>query len=143
MSLADAFHGRNVLVTGGLGFLGSNLAIKLVRYGANVTILDSLIPQFGGSFFNIAPVRDQVVVNISDMRDAELARHPGAGQGLHLQPGRPGQPRRQHARSAARPGRQLRLDDEPGRGLPQAQPRRAACCTPRRGRSTAGRKSCR
>jgi UDP-glucose 4-epimerase len=70
MSLADAFHGRNVLVTGGLGFLGSNLAIRLVRYGANVTILDSLIPQFGGSFFNISPVRNQVVVNISDMRDA-------------------------------------------------------------------------
>ncbi|MBI3838531.1 MAG: GDP-mannose 4,6-dehydratase [Planctomycetia bacterium] len=70
MSLADAFHGRNVLVTGGLGFLGSNLAIKLVRYGANVTLLDSLIPQFGGSFFNISPIRNQVVVNISDMRDA-------------------------------------------------------------------------
>jgi UDP-glucose 4-epimerase len=69
MSLADAFHGRNVLITGGLGFLGSNLAVKLARYGANVTILDSLIPQFGGSFFNIAPIRNQVVVNISDMRD--------------------------------------------------------------------------
>lgn len=69
MSLADAFHGRNVLVTGGLGFIGSNLAIKLARYGANVTILDSLIPQFGGSFFNISPVRGQVAVNISDMRD--------------------------------------------------------------------------
>ena len=50
MSLADAFHGRNILITGGLGFLGSNLAIKLARYGANVTIVDSLIPQFGGSF---------------------------------------------------------------------------------------------
>jgi UDP-glucose 4-epimerase len=70
MSLADAFHGRNILITGGLGFLGSNLAIKLARYGANVTIVDSLVPQFGGSFFNISPVRSQVVVNISDMRDA-------------------------------------------------------------------------
>ena len=69
MSLADAFHARNVLITGGLGFIGSNLAIKLVQYGANVTILDSLVPQFGGSFFNISPVRNEVVVNISDMRD--------------------------------------------------------------------------
>jgi UDP-glucose 4-epimerase len=69
MSLADAFHGRNVLITGGLGFIGSNLAIKLARYGANVTIIDSLIPQFGGTFFNISPVRGQVAVNISDMRD--------------------------------------------------------------------------
>lgn len=70
MSLIDAFHGRDVLVTGGLGFLGSNLAIKLVQYGANVTLLDSLIPQFGGSYFNIAPVRNAVKINISDMRDA-------------------------------------------------------------------------
>ncbi len=53
----------------GLGFLGSNLAIKLVQYGANVTLLDSLIPQFGGNYFNISPVRQQVRINISDMRD--------------------------------------------------------------------------
>jgi UDP-glucose 4-epimerase len=70
LNLADAFHGRNVLITGGLGFIGSNLAIKLVQYGAHVTLLDSLVPQFGGSYFNISPVRSQVMVNISDMRDA-------------------------------------------------------------------------
>ena len=84
MSLADAFHGRNVLVTGGLGFLGSNLAIRLARCGANVTILDSLIPQFGGSFFNISPVRNQVAVNISDMRDALAARLSEAGIGIGI-----------------------------------------------------------
>jgi UDP-glucose 4-epimerase len=70
MSLADDFQGRNVLITGGLGFLGSNLAIKLVQCGAQVTLLDSLIPQFGGMLANIAPVEKQLVVNISDMRDA-------------------------------------------------------------------------
>lgn len=70
MNLSESYHGRNVLVTGGLGFLGSNLAIKLVQYGANVTLLDSLVPQFGGSFFNISPIRNQVHVNISDMRDS-------------------------------------------------------------------------
>ncbi len=70
MNLADAFHGRNVLITGGLGFIGSNLALKLVQYGAHVTLLDSLVPQFGGSYFNVASVRDQVRVNISDMRDS-------------------------------------------------------------------------
>lgn len=69
MSLADHFHNRNVLITGGLGFIGSNLAIKLVQYGAHVTLLDSLIPQHGGNFFNISPIRNQVAVNISDMRD--------------------------------------------------------------------------
>jgi nucleoside-diphosphate-sugar epimerase len=70
MNLADAFHGRNVLITGGLGFIGSNLALKLVQYGADVTLLDSLVPQFGGSYFNISPIRNQVRINISDMRDA-------------------------------------------------------------------------
>jgi UDP-glucose 4-epimerase len=69
MNLADKFHGKNVLITGGLGFIGSNLAIRLVEYGARVTLLDSVIPQFGGNFFNISPIRNQVTVNISDMRD--------------------------------------------------------------------------
>jgi nucleoside-diphosphate-sugar epimerase len=58
-----------VLITGGLGFLGSNLAIELVQGGAEVTLLDSLIPQFGGNFANIEPIADRVTINISDMRD--------------------------------------------------------------------------
>jgi nucleoside-diphosphate-sugar epimerase len=68
--VAAAFHGRRVLVTGGLGFLGSNLSIQLVRCGARVTLLDSLISEMGGCFGNIASIRNQVVVNRSDMRDA-------------------------------------------------------------------------
>ncbi|MEX2113058.1 MAG: NAD-dependent epimerase/dehydratase family protein [Pirellulales bacterium] len=70
MIAREAYRERNVLITGGLGFLGSNLAIRLVRLGARVTIVDSLVPQFGGNFFNIAPIRDQLTLNISDMRDA-------------------------------------------------------------------------
>jgi UDP-glucose 4-epimerase len=70
MIARDVYNGRQVLVTGGLGFLGSNLVIRLVRLGAQVTIIDSLIGQFGGNFVNIEPVRDQVTVNVSDMRDA-------------------------------------------------------------------------
>jgi UDP-glucose 4-epimerase len=66
---ADPFAGRRVLVTGGLGFIGSNLAIELAHRGAQVTIIDSLVPQFGGNFHNIAPARDKLAVNISDMRD--------------------------------------------------------------------------
>jgi UDP-glucose 4-epimerase len=68
---ADLFDGKNVLITGGLGFIGSNLAIELVHHGANVTLLDSLLPQFGGNQRNIALIRDRVAVNISDMRDVE------------------------------------------------------------------------
>ena len=63
------FAGKNVLITGGLGFIGSNLAIRLVGYGANVLIVDSLIPEYGGNLFNIDPVRKDVEVNISDVRD--------------------------------------------------------------------------
>ena len=63
------FRGKNILITGGLGFIGSSLAIALVEQGANVTILDSMIPGFGGNFFNIDSIHSQVHVNISDMRD--------------------------------------------------------------------------
>lgn len=69
MNFADPFHDARVLITGGLGFIGSNLAIKLVECGARVQILDSLVPEFGGNVFNIEPVRDRVSINISDMRD--------------------------------------------------------------------------
>lgn len=63
------FQGRNVLITGGLGFIGSNLARRLVRNGAHVTLVDSLIPEYGGNLFNIHGVEDDVRVNISDVRD--------------------------------------------------------------------------
>lgn len=62
-------NNKNILITGGLGFIGSNLAIKLVEIGARVTIIDSLIPEYGGNLFNIEPIKDKVRVNISDVRD--------------------------------------------------------------------------
>lgn len=63
------YRNKRVLITGGLGFIGSNLAITLVRLGAKVTIVDSMIDAYGGNFFNIQPVAKKVTVNISDMRD--------------------------------------------------------------------------
>ena len=65
----DSWRGRRVLITGGLGFIGSNLAIRLVDLGAEVTVVDSLIPGYGGNRFNIAPIADRVSVNVSDIRD--------------------------------------------------------------------------
>jgi UDP-glucose 4-epimerase len=58
-----------VLITGGLGFIGSNLARELVEFGCDVTLIDSLIPEYGGSIHNIAGIEDLVHVNISDVRD--------------------------------------------------------------------------
>jgi UDP-glucose 4-epimerase len=67
--LASAFEGARVLITGGLGFIGSNLARELVEAGADVTLVDSLIEEYGGNPFNIADIEGEVHVNISDVRD--------------------------------------------------------------------------
>ena len=64
-----SYHGQSVLITGGLGFIGSTLARRLVDLGARVTLVDSLIPEYGGNRANIAGVEDRVTVNISDVRD--------------------------------------------------------------------------
>ena len=66
----DIFIGSDVLVTGGLGFIGSALARRLVELGAKVTLVDSLIPEYGGNLFNIHDIRDRVTVDLTDVRDA-------------------------------------------------------------------------
>jgi UDP-glucose 4-epimerase len=71
MSAQEFYAGKNVLVTGGKGFIGSNLSLKLVALGANVTILDSSIPNHGANDFNIAPIRDFVRLVDVDLRDYE------------------------------------------------------------------------
>lgn len=63
------FLNTKVLVTGGLGFIGSSLARRLVQLHASVTLVDSLIPLYGGNLFNIHDIKDRVTVNISDVRD--------------------------------------------------------------------------
>jgi len=65
----DRFRGKQVLITGGLGFLGSNLAIALVGLGARVTLLDAMLDDHGGNLFNVEPIKDRVTVNFSDVRD--------------------------------------------------------------------------
>jgi UDP-glucose 4-epimerase len=74
------FEGRHVLITGGLGFIGSHLARRLVDEGAIVTLVDSLIPEYGGNFFNIDGIADRVRVNISDVRDEHGLRYLIQGQ---------------------------------------------------------------
>ena len=76
----STFKNKNVLITGGLGFIGSNLAICLVEAGANVTLVDSLIPTYGGNLFNIDPIKHLAKVNISDVRDPHSMKYLVAGQ---------------------------------------------------------------
>lgn len=63
------FKDKNILITGGLGFIGSTLTHSLVKMGSNVCIVDSLIPDYGGNNFNINGIEDKVNVNIADVRD--------------------------------------------------------------------------
>lgn len=65
----ERFIGKEILITGGLGFIGSSLARRLVTIGGRVTIVDSLIPDYGGNMFNISGIEDKLRVNIADVRD--------------------------------------------------------------------------
>jgi UDP-glucose 4-epimerase len=64
------FSGADILITGGLGFIGSSLARRLVTLDAKITLVDSLIPEYGGNLFNIHDIRDRVTVDLTDVRDA-------------------------------------------------------------------------
>jgi UDP-glucose 4-epimerase len=67
--------GKKVLITGGLGFIGSNLAIRLVREGARVAVCDAMIEGYGGNFENVRDVRGEIEVHIADVRDeGEMAQ---------------------------------------------------------------------
>ncbi len=66
----DAFAGRRVLVLGGLGFLGSSLALRLVGLGARVTLADAMIEEYGGNLYNIEPAKGAATINFCDIRDA-------------------------------------------------------------------------
>ncbi len=77
---AESFRGKRVLITGGLGFIGSNLAHRLVESGADVLLVDSLIPEYGGNLFNIHGLDGRVRVNISDVRDEHSLKYLVQGQ---------------------------------------------------------------
>lgn len=68
LNLTERFRGKNVLITGGLGFIGSNLAHELVKAGSNVTVVDSLLPDYGGNLFNIEEIKNKIHINLADIR---------------------------------------------------------------------------
>lgn len=82
MNDLDFYANRTVLITGGLGFIGSNLARRLVDLGARVTLVDSLIPDYGGNRFNIAGYEERLCVNLADVRDPHAMRALVQGQDL-------------------------------------------------------------
>jgi UDP-glucose 4-epimerase len=64
----DFYRRRPVMITGGLGFIGSNLARRLVDLGADVLLVDSLIPDYGGNLFNVDGITDRLRINVADIR---------------------------------------------------------------------------
>ena len=80
MDYSASFQGKRVLITGGLGFIGSNLALALVELGAQVMMVDSLIPEYGGNLFNVASIKDKVHINYSDVRDEHSMKFLVQGQ---------------------------------------------------------------
>lgn len=74
------FAGKKALITGGVGFIGSNLARALVERGAEVTLVDSMIPEYGGNLRNIAGLGRRVQVNFTDIRDRHALPHLVRGQ---------------------------------------------------------------
>lgn len=78
--IMNTFADKNILITGGLGFIGSTLARRLADLGAHVTVVDSLIPEYGGNLFNIHGIENKVRVNFSDIRDPYTMRYLVQGQ---------------------------------------------------------------
>jgi UDP-glucose 4-epimerase len=76
----SSFKGSRVLITGGAGFIGSTLALELVGLGAKVTIVDAMIPGYGGNLFNLEPKKDQLVLNFCDIRDPNAMNYLVKGQ---------------------------------------------------------------
>ena len=70
--MENFFKNKNILITGGLGFLGSSLAHKLSEYNANVTVIDNLNPLYGGNLFNVETIAEDITVIINDIRNTEI-----------------------------------------------------------------------
>jgi UDP-glucose 4-epimerase len=70
-----AFSGKRCLITGGLGFIGSNLARRLVELDAQVVIVDSLLPEYGGNLANVQEIEDRLRINIADVRDVHSMQY--------------------------------------------------------------------
>jgi len=68
-NMDDIFNNSKVLITGGTGFIGSNLAIKLVDLGARVEIFDSLISEQGGNLHNLDGINEKIKFTKADIRD--------------------------------------------------------------------------
>lgn len=82
MGLNPDYKNKKVLITGGGGFIGSNLAIKLVEFGADVTIMDSKLKPYGFNIFNLYPILNQIKIDYSDIRDKKAVERNISGKDI-------------------------------------------------------------
>jgi UDP-glucose 4-epimerase len=75
VTYTEFYRGRRVMITGGLGFIGSNLAHRLVPLGADILLVDSLIPEYGGNLFNVSGIEDRIRINVADVRQASTMNY--------------------------------------------------------------------
>jgi UDP-glucose 4-epimerase len=80
--MSDFYRGKKVLITGGLGFIGSNLAARLVEEGCEIAVIDSLIPEYGGNLRNVAAIAEKISINVSDVRDVHSLEYLLRGKDL-------------------------------------------------------------
>jgi len=80
LELHERLSGKRVMITGGLGMIGSTLAHQLVKYDAKVTIVDACLEQYGANMFNLDGIRDRLDVSITDIRDKEAVKYLVRGQ---------------------------------------------------------------
>lgn len=66
---SDRWRDKRILITGGVGFIGSTLALRLAEYGSRVTVIDSMVPEFGGNLFNLNEANSRIHINFSDIRE--------------------------------------------------------------------------
>ena len=98
------YKGRTALVTGGLGFIGSNLVRRLVEVGTEVSVLDAMLPDQGGNPYNVSDVRSRIEIHRGDVCDPKVVTHlVGGVDYIFNLAGRQRQPPRLDAAPAARP----------------------------------------
>src|SRR3989475_13200713 len=77
---ANLFVGSKVLITGGMGFIGSNLARRLIEQGAEVVLVDNLIPEYGGKLFYMDGMKGKIRLYVADVCDEHTMRYLIQGQ---------------------------------------------------------------
>src|SRR2546423_14653517 len=90
MERAQTYYpGKRVAITGGLGFLGSNLARRLVDLGSDALLIDSMVPDYGGNMANVADYRERLQINFADVRDVTAMNYLVQGRDLVFNPAGP------------------------------------------------------